>query len=132
MSYFIGIPPDKQLEEFMDRKNFHSDIQYRFVREKINHGHIEDIYDELDQELMQEGFLANEHNISFMWNTDEIPVFRSSNFSIWPLYFRINELPPKKRGLKYNIIFTGLWFGQSKPNMNTYLQAFLPFMCSET
>ncbi len=70
---------------------------------------------------MQQGFLADKHNISFMWNTDGIPVFRSSKFSIWPLYFRINELSPKKRGLKDNMILAGLWFGQSKPNMNTYL-----------
>ena len=46
------------------------------------------------------------------------------NFSIWPLYFRINELSPNKRGLKDNMILAGLWFGQSKPNMNTYLQPF--------
>ena len=122
MSYFIEIPPDKQLKDFMSRKGFYNDIQYPFLRKKINHGHIEDIYDrELYQELMQQGFLADKHNISFMWNTDGIPVFHSSKFSIWPLYFRINELSPKKHGLKDNMILAGLWFGQSKPNMNTYL-----------
>ena len=125
MSYFIEIPPGQQLKDFMSRRGFYNDIQYRFLRKKINHGHIEDIYDgELYQELIQQGFLADKHNISFMWNTDGIPVFRSSNFSIWPLYFRINELSPNKRGLKDNMILAGLWFGQSKPNMNTYLQPF--------
>ena len=125
MSYFIEISPGQQLKDFMSRRGFYNDIQYRFLRKKINHGHIEDIYDgELYQELIQQGFFAGKHNISFMWNTDGIPVFRSSNFSIWPLYFRINELSPNKRGLKDNMILAGLWFGQSKPNMNTYLQPF--------
>jgi len=32
---------------------------------------------------------------------------------IWPLYFIINELP---------YIIAGLWFGESKPNMNAYLK----------
>ena len=115
----------------MNRKNFHSNIQYRFVREKINHGHIEDIYDGVYQELMQQGFLANEHHISFIWNTDGIPVFRSSNFSIWPLYFRINELPPKKRGLKDDMIFAGLWSWLIQTE-HEHLLATFPFMCRET
>lgn len=125
VSFFIEIPPDRQLKDFMNRKGFYNDIQYRFTREKINQGNIEDVYDgELYQELIQQGFLMDKNNISLMWNTDGIPVFRSSKFSIWPLYFRINELSPKKRGLKDNMILAGLWFGQTKPNMNTYLQPF--------
>lgn len=59
-----------------------------------------------------------------MWNTDGIPVFKSSKFAIWPLYFVINELPYKERISKDNMIFAGLWFGSSKPSMLTFLRPF--------
>ena len=36
-------------------------------------------------------------NISFLINTDGVPVFKSSKVSIWPLYLIINELPYGKR-----------------------------------
>jgi hypothetical protein len=35
----------------------------------------------------------NPYNVSFTWNTDGIPVFKSSKFSLWPFYLVINELP---------------------------------------
>lgn len=55
---------------------------------------------------------------------DGIPVFKSSKFAIWPLYFVINELPYKERISKDNMIFAGLWFGSSKPSMLTFLRPF--------
>ena len=44
------------------------------------------------QELVAGGFLLN---ISFQFNTDGVPVFKSSSFSFWPLH--LNKLTPKKR-----------------------------------
>ena len=68
--------------------------------------------------------LSCPQNISFTWNTDGVPFFTSSNFSLWPLYLVINELPPKKRFSKDNMILAGLWFGSSKPAMWFYLKPF--------
>ena len=45
------------------------------------------------QHLVSAKFLDDCNNISLTLNTDGIPVFRSSNFSFWPLYLMINELP---------------------------------------
>jgi hypothetical protein len=28
-----------------------------------------------------------------VWNTDGVPIFKSSGFSIWPIFLIINELP---------------------------------------
>ncbi|PFX11311.1 hypothetical protein AWC38_SpisGene25033, partial [Stylophora pistillata] len=45
-------------------------------------------------------------HLSLMVNTDDVSIFRSSNFSLWPVYFIINELPPEKRlgdGYKRNV-----------------------------
>ena len=44
--------------------------------------------------------------------------------SIWPLYFVINELPIHKRWCKENVILGGLWFGETKPSMFTFLKPF--------
>ena len=65
-----------------------------------------------------------QHNVSLLWNTDCVPVFKSSKFSIWPLYFIINELPSGERTKRENILFAGLWFGDTKPFMLTFLQPF--------
>ena len=57
-----------------------------------------DIYDgDVYQALVHDGFLSNKCNISLLFNTDGIPVFRSSTFSFWPLHFIVNELPFKMR-----------------------------------
>lgn len=61
-------------------------------------GGISDICDGyVYQELVADGFLAKEENISFQFNTDGIPVFKSSSFSFWPLHLIINELPHRMR-----------------------------------
>lgn len=38
-----------------------------------------------------------ELHISLQINTDGVSLFHSSSFSIWPVYFIINELPPHLR-----------------------------------
>ena len=43
-----------------------------------------------------------------MWNTDGIPVFKSSGFALWPLYLVINEIPYKERISRDNMIFASL------------------------
>ena len=125
-AFFIEIPVASQIREFFARPGFFDFLKKRFFRRKKDEHNIEDIY---DGELYRkhsgvDGILSNEKNISLMWNTDGIPVFKSSKFSLWPLYFIINELPYKERINRDNMIFAGLWFGSSKPNMLTFLQPF--------
>lgn len=62
-------------------------------------------------------------DISVTWNTDGALVFESSGFSIWPLQLQVNELSFKAR--TENIIFGGLCFGETKPDMNCFLQPFV-------
>lgn len=42
-------------------------------------------------------FLADPNNFSLIFNTDGIPLFKSSGVRIWPIYLAVNELPPCKR-----------------------------------
>ena len=123
-SFSIEIPIVDQLKALFSRKGFYNDLQYRFNHK--NAEKLSDIYDGTTyQKLMQsKKFLSFPGNISFTWNTDGIPVFKSSKYCIWPLYFAINELPIHRRWCSENLLLAGLWFGYQKPNMLTYLKPF--------
>ena len=124
--FFVEIPIIQQLQDMFLRPNFFDDLQYRFNRRKTCESNIEDIYDgRLYKNLYKnDGFLSSPNNISLMWYTDGVPLFKSSSMSLWPLYFSINELPYRKRMLKENMLIAGLWFGETKPCMSTYLKPF--------
>ena len=47
---------------------------------------------------VHQGVTANDtYVIMLMLNTDGAPVFKSQNYSIWPLYASVLELAPEKR-----------------------------------
>ena len=74
-------------------------LQYRFSRTKIDAGAIEDVYDgELyKKHFCPGGFLSNQHNISFLGNTDGVALIRSNGYGVWPVYLVVNEIPPSER-----------------------------------
>ncbi|XP_070551310.1 uncharacterized protein [Ptychodera flava] len=125
-SFFIEIPIEAQLQSLFSRGNFYDDLAHRFRRKKKHQKDIADIYDGslYQRHFVNNGILSHQENISLMWNTDGVPVFKSSSYSLWPLYLTINELPLDKRTKNENMLFAGLWFGSSKPQMLTYLQPF--------
>ena len=123
-AYFIEIPIVEQLRTLFSRSWFYNDIQHRFKRKKKNANNVEDIYDgALYKSLFNKGILSSPDNISFILNTDGVPVFNSSKISIWPLYLIINELPYNKRMANDNMIFAGLWFGKKKASNVDFSQA---------
>lgn len=82
-------------------------LSYRQTRKKKNAENIEDI---LDGKLYKahfgdDGYFkgTEEHkknselHISLQINTDGVALFRSSTFSVWPVYYLVNELPPNCR-----------------------------------
>ncbi|XP_071478459.1 uncharacterized protein [Diadema antillarum] len=75
------------------------------------------------KELKRAGILSERENFSLLWNTDGVPVFKSSQCSIWPVLTMINELPYDMR--RRNILLTALWFGSSKPDMSVFLKPFI-------
>jgi len=54
--------------------------------------------------------------ITLTCNTDGVPVFSSSNASLWPVFFVINELPLTLRHA--NMMLCALWFGSGKPRLD--------------
>ena len=87
-------------------ENIADEMCYRTSRkEKCKHN-LEDIFDgELYKKHFDcEGYFhgtsaarGKEIHLSLMVNTDGVSIFCSSNFSLWPVYFILNELPPEKR-----------------------------------
>ncbi len=123
-SYHLQIPVAAQLQTLFKRKDFIEGLKYKQHRHKKVAQNIEDIYDgEIYSKLSQPGeILSLPFNISFTWNTDGVPVFKSSKLSLWPIYLMVNELPPKMRKKRENMVCAGFWFGESKP--------FMPSFCS--
>ena len=123
-SYFIEIPIKDQLKKILEKTGTVDSLKQRFKRKKKKADGIEDIYDgKLYCELAKEGGPLSAdfpYNISLTWNTDGIPIFKSSKVSIWPMYLTINELPPKQRMQTENMILYGLWFGEAKPFMGGF------------
>lgn len=81
-SYFIQLSITEQLKEMFMRDNFLNELRSRFDRPANND--FCDIYDgSLYRRWTENGFLSNPHNISFSWCSDGIPVYKSSQVSMW-------------------------------------------------
>ena len=123
-SFFVELSILEQLSSLLKKPGFYQDLQHRFHRQQPDADVITDVYDgKLYRALMHnDGFLNNRNNISFQWNTDGVSLFHSSNYQMWPLYLKINELPAKKRSCLTNKLLAGIWFGESKPSVNTFFK----------
>ena len=69
-------------------------------------------------------FLSEPNSISGIFNTDGVQLYSSSSVKLWPIYVAINEIPPKQRFAKENMILAGLWQGKGQPPYFHYMTAF--------
>jgi len=122
-SFFVLYPIAPQIElMFMDKK-IRENLSHpkELVQKNLSNG-MKDLYDG----QCYKSFVASlsetmKHVMSLTVSTDGSPLFRlSSNFSIWPFFVQINELPPHIR--MKNIMLAGLWFGNKKPHMDLFLE----------
>ena len=63
------------------------------MRKISNPGKIADICDGLLYRRFKSKRGSNENSISVVLNTDGVVVFKSTNYSIWPVFLMVNELP---------------------------------------
>lgn len=124
--YFIELPIISQLTAFYSREEIRNGLKHRFERVKTNESNIEDVYDcDIYKQMSKDGGpLSSDkpNNISFIFNTDGIPIFKSSKTSCWPIFMMVNELPYRMRKSRENMLMCGLWFGHEKPRMNMFCQ----------
>lgn len=91
------MPLENQVKNLFAQNGFYNSLGHRFNKTKSTRNSYEDIYDgHLYKNLCENnGVLSFQENISFTFNTDGAPVFKSSKTSIWPIYLIINELQAK-------------------------------------
>ncbi|KAK3918094.1 Serine/threonine-protein phosphatase 4 catalytic subunit 1 [Frankliniella fusca] len=131
-SIFVELPLVPQLQKLFAQEQFFSNLSYRHTRKKTTPENLEDINDgQLYKELL--GFLSeSELNFTMMLNTDGVPVFKSSQKSLWPIFLNVMEQPPKYRFKKEFTLIAGLWFG-CKPEANMILDPLVKsFNCVRT
>lgn len=121
----IELPIKDQLSVLFNRENFTALLQERFKRE-VKANIIADVYEGkiYNAYSTNVGPLSEKfpNNIFFVLNTDGVAIFKSSKFSLWSIYLMINKLPYKNRKQIENMVLAGLWFGDSKPLMSTFLK----------
>ena len=124
-TFFIEIPIAGQLQALFAQVSIWDMVTtYRFRRERTE-DILGEIYDgALYRKHWESGFLKDAQNISFLYNTDGVPIFKSSKFSLWPIYLAIDELPYSERFRRDNMLLAGVWFGPDKPFMLTFLKPF--------
>ncbi|XP_075534347.1 uncharacterized protein LOC142568171 [Dermacentor variabilis] len=66
---------------------------------------------------------CNWADLTIVINTDGSPLYKSSNSSIWPIQFIVNELPPRER--LQHVGLGGLWYGTRHPDMLLFLDKFV-------
>ena len=120
-NFFLYLPLVPQLLNLLEARGFGDKLRL-FSPLKSANG-VCDISDGRKYNGFMDGILTkNQNTISLTFNTDGVPLFKSSSFSIWPLQSFVNELPASKR--KSNFLLSGLWFGNSKPSLSTFLKPF--------
>lgn len=124
---FVELPLIPQLQSLFTQEEFYSNLNYKHTRNKVCQENLEDIYDgQIYKELESNGFFSKDKplNFSLIMNTDGVPVFKSTNKSLWPVFFNVNELPPHLRFKKEYTLIGGIWFG-GKPYANLILEPLL-------
>lgn len=123
-NYFISLPLEKQLESVLADETVRIKLAESLttaaaprsstVKTDITDG---DFYRDQRAKLG-----CGVHDLTVSMNADGSPVFKSANYSIWPVQLTLNELPPCLRWR--SVVLPLLWYGAKHPNMTLLLQAF--------
>lgn len=126
-SFFIDLPLAGQLRDILE--NQLKDAQTLIDKTLWSwNDHVRDIFDgNMMKTYIQNGTMGK-WDVSLLWNSDGVPVFESSQYSLWPIQFTINEFPPNIR--KDHVMLSSIWFDKSKPVMNIFLKLFITEMQS--
>lgn len=121
-SFFVLYSLAPQIELLLTNETIRNNLSHpKKIIEKCVPNVMTDLYDGQCYKEFAKSLPDNDDHIviSFTVSTDGSPLFKASNFSIWPFFASINELPPLIR--MKNILLGGLWFGKKKPHMDLFL-----------
>eukprot|EP00733_Pompholyxophrys_punicea_P001014 Pompholyxophrys_punicea_v1_NODE_419_length_2008_cov_10.730671.p1 type:complete len:325 gc:universal NODE_419_length_2008_cov_10.730671:926-1900(+) len=120
VSYFVEYLLENILQEKFSSPEFPEQIKHKLNRMKRNADAIEDVYDGRIYKSISE--LSEYGSLGVGLNTDGVPIFKKSKFSIWPIFMIYYDLPPAIRYKYSSMSLVGLWLSAEKPRMNTFLE----------
>ncbi|XP_057321193.1 uncharacterized protein LOC130664985 isoform X1 [Microplitis mediator] len=127
ISYFLTFDVSQQLKKILENPEVQEVLLERFqgVQQNLYNNDIRNMSDgQIYKKLSTINHpLADKYNFTYTFNTDGCQPSKSSKLSIWPIYVKINELPPKLQSK--HIIMTGLWVHKKEPGMLLFLQPFV-------
>lgn len=127
--FFVSLPLKKQFASVLAVDTVRQEL-YKFVSGRKDteneNSAVTDITDGAFYKKQRQKLGCQKHDLTMTVNADGSPVFKSSNYSIWPVHLTINELPPHVRWS--NVICALLWYGTKHPDMTLLLQAFMQQM----
>ncbi|KAE8741253.1 hypothetical protein FOCC_FOCC013240 [Frankliniella occidentalis] len=127
-SYFVTLSIRKQLQYFLSIPEVASHLRYREERVKVSEDALEDILDgESYKSIQIDGQnLVNSNNFTYSFSIDGCKPSKGSKTNIYPLFLRINELPPQ---LRQKYMFLAVCYVDVKePNVTALLHPFVKEM----
>ncbi|KAK3916442.1 Halomucin, partial [Frankliniella fusca] len=113
--YFITLSLKKQLQHFLETPGIPDLLKYRDNRTKRSATAIEDVYDSEGYKNLNLG----PFDLSGVLNTDGCKIRKGAKLDIYPVFVRLNELPPELRQ-KY-IFLSALYVDTKEPKMTSLL-----------
>ena len=92
-----------------------------------DHRWMRDVWDgSVLRNLSQPGqYFSTKSALALSLNTDGVPLYKSSSWSLWPVFLTILNLPANIRMKAENVLLAGLWYGSTKPPMRQLLEPVL-------
>lgn len=122
--FFITMPISPQIKQILEEPGMKQKIFP--VPSTPTTSTISDLKDgSAFSKLIKNGLFNPSIDLSVTFNTDGSPIFKSVKNTLWPIQFRLNELPLEERFESHRNLVAGLWFGPKEPVMATFFTPFL-------
>ncbi|KAH9377822.1 hypothetical protein HPB48_021072 [Haemaphysalis longicornis] len=122
--FFVSLPFQRQLSSQLANKEVASALLDRLHMIHQKTGVVESKPDITDGGMYRpiRKQQISENDLTLTLNADGAPIFKSSNYSRWPVKLVVNELPRYMR--QFKVFVPLLWYGQSRPDMTSLLGSF--------
>ena len=126
-SFFVVADVKSQIKNILEKDGvWDSMMEYKLKSYHESELRFDLLNGEVYKKLSSEhAFLKMEESITFLFNTDGVALYSSSKVNIWPIYLVINELPPKLRFSRQNMVLWGVWQSKGKPCFRAFLKPFI-------
>lgn len=122
-NYFVSLPLETQLASVLADEDVRKKLAESLANGNAPRGTVKsDITDGEFYRQQRAKLGCGTYDLTVSMNADGSPVFKSANYSIWPVQLTLNELPPHLRWRA--VVLPLLWYGAKHPNMTLLLQAF--------